>query len=148
MGSGQYSVGRRKEIEFSKFFRDVVFADKEQDMNEHWDVCVRYDVKMVKRKNRSGDYDENIHWIEIKNVNGDKGWIYGEADFISFELEDYWVVVRRTDLIDFVHDKCKDKKYCTKPELYKLYSRNGRKDLITLVKSIDLMYIAYEIFKK
>ena len=120
----------------------------EEDIHEHWDFCVKYDVKMIKRKKRDQDYDENIHWVELKNVNGDKGWLYGEADYFSFEIIDYWIVVKREDLAEFIAEKCAQKQWSNSPSLYKLYQRNGRKDVITMVKTIDLMYISADIVKK
>jgi len=51
-------------------------ASKEEDMVEHWDInlSLRFDVKAIKKVNRFDDKpNENIHWVEIKNVNGDKG---------------------------------------------------------------------------
>jgi len=140
--------GKRKEIEFSKFFKNVNEATKEQDIHEHWDFCVKYDVKMIKRRKRHEDYDETIHWVELKNVNGDKGWLYGEADYFSFEILDYWIVVKREDLAEFIAKKCASKQWSNRPALYKLYQRNGRKDVITMVKTIDLMYISADIVKK
>lgn len=138
--------GKKKEVEFSKLFKDVVFADKNQDMNEHWDVCVKYDVKSIKRKDRGGDVDENYHWVEIKNVNGDQGWLYGKADYFAFEIEDYWIIVCPDRLKELVSEKCSGTSYS--PSLHRFYTRNGRKDVITMVKSIDLLYIASEIIKK
>ena len=140
--------GKRKEVEFSKFFKKVKEATMEEDIHEHWDFCVKYDVKMIKRKKRDQDYDENIHWVELKNVNGDKGWLYGEADYFSFEIIDYWIVVKREDLAKFITEKCAQKQWSNSPSLYKLYQRNGRKDVITMVKTIDLMYISADIVKK
>lgn len=140
--------GKRKEVEFSKFFKNVNEATKEQDIHEHWDFCVKYDVKMIKRRKRHEDYDETIHWVELKNVNGDKGWLYGEADYFSFEILDYWIVVKREDLAEFIAKKCALKQWSNRPALYKLYQRNGRKDVITMVKTIDLMYISADIVKK
>ncbi|MGA1702645.1 MAG: hypothetical protein ACO393_04085 [Methylophilaceae bacterium] len=142
------SIGKRKEVEFAKFFEKVQEATKEQDIKEHWDFNVRYDVKMIKRKKRNEGFDENIHWVELRNVNGDKGWLYGEADYFSFEVLDYWIVVSKNNLTKFISEKCASKKWSNKPELYKLYQRNGRKDIITMVKTIDLMYICSEILKK
>jgi len=47
-----------------------------------------------------------------------------------------------------VAEKYKDKERSTTPTLYKLYKREGRKDTITLVKTLDLIYIAEKIIKK
>ena len=142
------SIGKQKEQEFARFFRNVSEATTEQDMKEHWDLNVRYDVKMIRRKTRGGDFDENIHWVELKNVHGDTGWLYGQADYFAFEIEDYWISVLKEDLQKLIEEKCRDKKWSNVPELYLLYSRNGRKDIITLVKTIDLMYISSSIIKK
>ena len=139
-------IGKRKEREFAEFFKKIIFSTEEQDMKEHWDLAVKYDVKMIKRQNRRGDFDENIHWVEIKNVHGDDGWLLGKADFFSFELQDYWVVVKKEDLISLVREKCKDK--IKGKGLYLLYQRSGRKDVITMVKTIDLIYISTSFFSK
>jgi hypothetical protein len=140
--------GKAKEEEFKKFFKKVFDAYVQQDMKEHWDFGVRFDVKMIKSVRRHQQKDENIHWVELKNVNGEKGWLYGEADFFSFELEDYWVIVSRDDLQGFIEKKCVEKIWSKTPKLYSLYQRDGRKDIITLVKSIDLMYISTSIKNK
>jgi hypothetical protein len=141
-------IGKQKEKEFAAFFSNVSESTRDQDINEHWDLNVRYDVKMLRRKTRGGDFDENIHWVELKNVHGNTGWLYGKADYFSFEIEDYWISVSKDDLQDMITRKCKDKRWSGVPELYKLYSRKGRKDIITLVKTIDLMYISSSIIKK
>jgi hypothetical protein len=105
-------------------------------MREHWDVKIggkKIDVKAIKKN------DENIHFVEFRNVQGKKGWLYGDADGFAFETEDYWIEVKKEDLQDFVHKKCIDK---TKGwGVYELGSRKGAKDLITKVKTIDLCYI-------
>ena len=140
--------GKAKEEEFKKFFKKVFDASVQQDMKEHWDFGVKFDVKMIKSVRRHQQKDENIHWVELKNVNGEKGWLYGDADFFSFELEDYWVIVSRDDLQEFIEKKCVEKIWSKTPKLYSLYQRDGRKDIITLVKSIDLMYISTSIKNK
>ena len=141
-------IGKQKEQEFARFFRNVTESTQEQDIKEHWDLNVRYDVKMLRRKTRGGDFDENIHWVELMNVHGDTGWMYGEADYFAFEVEDYWISVAKEDLQKFIEQKCADKEWSNVPALYRLYRRKGRKDIITLVKTIDLMYISSSIIKK
>ena len=55
---------------------------------------VKVDVKALKRTNRNdNDVDENIHWVEIRNVRGKKGWLYGDSGLIAFETKDYFVFV-------------------------------------------------------
>lgn len=140
-------LGKQKEKEFSSFFKNVVFPTVDQDMKEHWDLNVKYDVKMLRRKKRHEDYDENIHWVEIMNVRGETGWLYGQADFFAFETIDYWIVVSKDDLQELIKTTVVKEQVYT-PTLYKMYRRRDRKDIITLVKTIDLMYISSSVIRK
>jgi hypothetical protein len=108
--------GKAKEEEFKKFFKKVFDAYVQQDMKEHWDFGVRFDVKMIKSVRRHQQKDENIHWVELKNVNGEQGWLYGEADFFAFELEDYWVIVSREELARIYRKKMRRKNMVKNPE--------------------------------
>lgn len=131
---------------------NYIMASKKQDSEEKWDVLtkIRFDVKSIKRISRHKPKDENFHWVELKNVNGEEGWLYGgRANFIVFETEDYWVVVLKTKLQEFIYGRI-DRTFVDKPEdaLYKLYSRKDRNDMMTLAKTIDLMKIATVIIEK
>ena len=117
-------------------FNNIQFPTEREDMNEHWDVKingVKIDVKAIKKDN------ENIHFVEFKNVLGNKGWLYGEADGFAFETRDYWIEVTKEDLQEMVHDKCIDK--VKGWEFYELATRPGAKDLFTKVKTLDLCFI-------
>jgi hypothetical protein len=130
---------------------EVAPSTTEQDINEHWDVKldIKFDVKAVKKVNRSdGETDETIHWVELINVRGNKGWLYGEADYFAFELDDYWVIVNKQILQTFIAKKCAKKEKSDTPALYKIYNRKDRLDAITLVKTIDLMYLAEQVIEK
>ena len=140
--------GKAREIQFQKFFNKVFEANRQQDMEEHWDFGVKFDVKMIKSVKRHQQPDETIHWVELQNVNGEKGWLYGEADFFSFETIDYWIVVHKNDLQKLIRDKCTDRTISSVPALHRIYQRKGRQDQIVLVKSIDLMYISTSVMKK
>lgn len=143
--------GKKVEDEFSKLFKEAVPTTKEEDIKGHVDlkITIGVDVKGLKKINRSDqEVNEHIHWVEIKGITGHNGWLYGEADFFAFEIKDYWIVVTKEDLQKFIASKCKDKIRVEKPELYKLYQRKERKDLITLVTSYDLLYICTSQIKK
>ena len=129
---------------------DVVWATKEQDMYEHWDVqgvCgwidvepLKFDVKGMKRYNR---HDTNTiqeyTWIESKNVHGKPGWIKGLADYIVFERENAWVIANREELRELVNQKVKEKNYSKGKGVYQLYTREDRQDLLTLVPFKDII---------
>lgn len=69
-------------------------ASQKDDMFNHIDLfytiadkTYSFDVKSMKKSNRKDStVDDQIHWIELQNVRGNPGWIYGKADFIAFEL--------------------------------------------------------------
>lgn len=132
-------------------FNKVSFSTRDQDVYEHWDVKIdiKIDVKAMRRINREDqEPNENFHYVEIKNVYGNKGWLYGDADYFAFEMRDYYVMVSKVKLQAMIADKCKEKIKCARPTLYQLYSREGRDDMITLVKTIDLIFISDKMIEK
>lgn len=152
----EFFKGKMVEKIFKETLEDILKqecfeSNKEEDTKEHWDIGVnlKFDVKGLRKINRGDSTtDENIHWVEIKNVNGDNGWLYGESTHFAFELNDYWLIVEKIKLQDLIKYKCKDKIKCDKPTLYQLYTRENRKDIITLVKTIDLMCIKDFLIEK
>lgn len=137
--------GKSVEQEFANLFKNTEPSSPEQDMKEHWDVMIKYkvDVKGLKKIKRSDvDVNENIHWIELNAVSGRLGWLYsGCADYFAFELKKYWIIVEKKALQKFIA-KNVTKEYTQQPTLYKLYRRNGRMDVVTMVESFDLIYIS------
>ena len=99
------------------------------------------DVKARKRKSRSSDeYDDEYTWVEFKNVQGKKGWLYGEADKIAFEVDEGFLMVDRGELVKWCEEKVDFKKSVQNPyaAIYKVYTRKGRNDLITRIKTEDI----------
>lgn len=144
--------GKEKERLFSKLFLNTNFSDKNADINEHWDLKVEFkiDVKSLKKIRRSdSETNEFYHFIELKNVNGKLGWLYGEADLFAFETNEYWILVSKEDLQSYISQKTA-KVYVNNSDecLHCLYRREGRKDEITMVKTIDLMRISTQIIEK
>ena len=145
--SEDYQRGYEAEARFAyEHLENPVRATKEQDMFEHWDVqgifngkSYKFDVKGLRKINRhDDDFQHDLTWVEGINVNGDKGWLQGQADYIVFELVDEWFVIDRAFLFDWttkqlIHHGYKKGKY-----LYSLYQREGRKDKITLIRYSDI----------
>ena len=139
---------------FAKHLTDPVWATSQQDFQEHWDVrgklCdvdLKFDVKGMKKKNR---YDQSVQdecaWVEGTNVRGKPGWLKGQADYIVFERQDCWLVVKRENLKTFVFEKLKDKGYEEGKGPYLVYQRAGRQDRITMIPFVDIEKIK-ETFK-
>lgn len=151
MQNKEFSIGKLKEAEFAKLFSNTTPSTKEEDMYQHWDLKIdtKIDIKSLKKENRCDPtYNENFHYVEIKNVNNDFGWLYGKADYFAFELENYWLIVEKIKLQEFIKEKCTGKEIGNKKDLYALYRRENRKDVIVKVKTIDLMFLSSQIIKK
>ena len=127
-------------------------ASEDSNKNEHFDYIMskegrslNVEVKSLKRMGRKdSDVQEEHVWIELHGVRKeDQGWLYGKADLIAFELKNSFRIVRRTDLLDLV-EKLVDftaKVEKSRQALYKLYSRSGRSDSLTMIKADDLLKI-------
>ena len=146
--------GKSVEAQFAALLNDPVMATKEQDIHEHWDVMdvmgLKYDVKGMKKYRRSDDNPtDRLHWIELRNVNGKSGWLYGNADIIAFETRKWWLLVDREDLVQFVEGILDGWEVTTlKPVPYEIYQREGRNDLLTILPTVDLLSIATKVLEK
>ena len=145
-----YQQGENAEVRFSRVLTNPETATTHQNIHEHWDLKdkdFKYDVKAMKKWNRSDkEPTDRIHFIELKNVRGDRGWLYGEADYIVFETRAHWVLVNRPKLQTWIDGM--NLAQSTEKEIYKLYSRVGRKDLMTIVPTMDLVALSDQIIKK
>lgn len=143
--------GKEKEVMFADLFSSYSLSDKKTDIIEHYDLTIgntRIDVKGLKKINRwDNEVNENIHWVEIKGITGHLGWLYGEADYFAFETFDYWILVSKIKLQELIKTRT-TKEWVKEKELYKLYQRPNKQDVITLVKTIDLCSIAESIINK
>jgi len=145
--------GKNTELRFAATLTNPKFASKEEDMHEHWDLMdssgYRYDVKGMKKYRRSDSKPtDRLHYVELRNVNGNAGWLYGKAYYIVFETRSWWIVVKREDLVQFVEGVIIGSDPSEKPEPYKLYQREGRQDLLTILPTVDLLAVAERIDNK
>ena len=146
--------GRKAEERFARLLTNPVFAEREENIHEHWDVKDEkgntYDVKAMKKyRSHNSDVTDRLHFIELKNVNGKTGWLYGRAKYIAFETRGWWIVVDRNQLAAFVNANVpKTKDRVAEPEPYKLYTREGRDDLMTILPTVDLLSIASQVLVK
>jgi len=144
--------GREVEENFaSQLLSEVVWATRQQDWREHWDVSgilpseygikgsQKFDVKSIKKVNRSdSNTQDEFTWVEAKNTQGHIGWILGKADYIVFERFKSWLLVNRKELLDLVNDKVKSLGYVEGKKPYHVYSRPSMKDKLTLVPFKDI----------
>jgi hypothetical protein len=148
-----FEVGLSAEKQFAKHIEGPRFATKEEDILEHWDVKsvagTKYDVKAMKKWKRSDpEPTDRMHYVELRNVHGELGWLYGEADYIVFETRRYWIVVKRRTLMPFIEGLTENNERSEEPAVYKLYQRTGRQDEMTVVPTVDLLAISEATIKK
>ena len=134
---------------------DIKWSNNYQNMHEHWDMegalngkTLKFDVKGMKRKNRTDkETQDEWAWVEGTNVKGNPGWLKGVADYIVFERGEYWLMVNREELLDFVQEKLKKNSYAEGKKPYHIYQRWGKKDKITLVPFKDIEHCLKDIGK-
>ena len=147
--NGSTMMGTQAERNFVNLCRSSGVEPKKsgdhQDIHEHWDYLVgdaKIEVKGRKRLSRGDDsVNDDVIYVEFKNVRGNDGWLYGRADFIAFERPDGFLFVRRTDLVVLAELLVGDE-WADRPTLYKRYRRNDRPDeCVGLIKVADLANI-------
>jgi len=148
-------IGDEAEAKFVQICKDKSYkikkATKTPNTKDHWDYQITrnipltgaclVDVKAAKKINRSDDkpsYDWT--WVEIRNVRGNDGWLKGKADYMAFEQKDHFIIVKRDELRKWCKKKIDLKTRVSTPEeaKYTLYTRKGRKDIISLINLNDL----------
>ncbi len=150
-------IGRRAEDAFARLAIQHGFkvtpSSEKGNIDDHYDYVIerdgkshKVDVKSMKRKSRGDrELQDEFLWIELHSVRkNNKGWLYaGKADLIAFELSKSFIIVERVELINLV-EKLVDfesKVSSAKDALYKVYSRKDRYDVLTMIKSADLVGI-------
>ena len=130
----------------------------QEDIHSHIDRYVKLDdnefsvdVKSAKATRRDGSIVIDEVWVELINVQGNNGWLFGKEDFLAFELKKYnFLLVPRLLLAKLCKEKIDTNCIVSRPEdaLYKLYSREGRKDMISRIKLDDVINIKHIILRK
>jgi hypothetical protein len=100
---------------------------------------IRVEVKAMKSARRGLAPDPNIIYVELRNVTGGSGWLYGRADAIAFEQPCGFVVVDRVELVRVVErilPRCR--RASVSGVYHTLYSRANRDDLVLVLHLDDL----------
>ena len=81
----------------------VSASSKHENIDDHWDYLIEKDgsefkveVKSEKRIQRNDDKSQHeFVWVELRNVRGKVGWLFGKSDLIAFESETSFPFIRR-----------------------------------------------------
>lgn len=103
------------------------------------------DVKAIKRINRGGELQTKFMWVEFRNAVGTNGWLFGDQDWVAFEMLDRFTLVRTKDLCGLAKDLCNTEVFVARAQdaLYKAYQRAGNSDVISMIKFSDLKHIPH-----
>ncbi len=155
-------LGENAEVAFIEMAKargwKISAATKEQNIDEHWDFRIekegqpyKVEVKSEKRIKRNDDNSQaDFIWVELRNVRGEIGWLFGRADLIALEKGTSFVFVKRLDLLGVVNQKVNlvAKVRSAKEALYKIYTRSGRKDKLTLLPVRDIEPVIFMEWKR
>jgi hypothetical protein len=137
-----FKTGRIVEDRWRSIFPESIKSSRKDDMEKHIDFYIGNKSVDVKGNNAPHQI-----WLEIKNVRGEKGWVYGEATHIAFDFPEMkgFVVLEREKLKDYIAANI-EKEFASKSDCYKkLYSRRGREDVITCITITDLTSIPHSV---
>lgn len=103
------------------------------DIVDHIDYFVEgvgFDVK--------GNRHWDCIWLELNNVQGKDGWLKGKAKYIVMHIVEFnnFCFFKRQDLLDFCSQFTEVAK--SKKEYKKLYTREGRQDVLVKVTYDDI----------
>jgi len=109
---------------------------------------MRVEVKSIKARRRGEIPDPSIVFLEIQNIDGGKGWIYGHSDYIAFEHPKGFVLYRNQDIVSYVELFSKSFPFVTQSGIeFTLYGRRQRKDVVMVVPFAHLNYhLSHKLF--
>ena len=95
---------------------------------------VRVEVKSMKSRKRGQSPDPSLIYLEIQNIDGGKGWVFGQYDWIAFEQPGGFLLFHQDDIIAFVDYFYPKLPFVTESGIdFTLYGRKQRKDIMMLV---------------
>lgn len=97
------------------------------------------EVKAIKSRRRGWRPDPTVVFVELRNVSGGPGWLYGHADFVAFEQPQGFLIVNVEELkilVKRMRSKCSWSNISGVP--YTLYGRRQRRDLVMVLAREDM----------
>lgn len=139
-------------------------ATKTEDMTKHMDLHIdsyTHDVKAPKKVHRFMPYLPNIWVLELVNRNGDRGWVYGDEDYVTFtEFDENKYKMWAYDVNRILLEKYVDRLGLDVDNpivvdstdfrsLNEPYQRKGNKDVFVYVEKDDVLrnvsWVKYDI---
>ncbi len=139
------STGRVAEVRFVRAARKkgllVTKSSHTEDRHEHIDYWLAMDNESRWGVDVKGNNLPDEIWVEFKNVAGKRGWLYGGASIIAFDMpeEGGFSILDRHELALFCEKHVKDEVVKDRKNAYlKKYTRRDRQDVISILKLNDI----------
>jgi hypothetical protein len=140
--TGALIRGIQAEQSFKKLLGDsATKSDKIADQFDHYDFKIKFDVKTIRSVDEFGE--SNWHWVELMNINGNTGWLYGKSDYFAFETKNYWILVEAEKLREFIKRVVVNPEITFTREPYRIYRRRDRLDKVVMVSTLDLAFLGF-----
>jgi hypothetical protein len=136
---------------------EVTPSTLEEDRNQHIDFVIQWGDPMgegpavsysvdVKSRNTAANGEEI--WIELRNTLGQAGYLYSNVDLIAFDMGDRFMLIERDTLRLWCEENI-EKDYVTLAHqaVMKVYTRRGKKDMLSLVPTHKLIPLAMGVMK-
>ena len=134
-----YIVKKPTKEEFERFINFILVGKGKSGSP----TTVKVALKARKKTNRKQkNYNDKWAWIELRTVDGSFGWLYGDSDFIIFELKKSYVFVNRKRLLQYINSNIDfDLPFVQNSweAKYKVYQRKDKLDQITQVKMANIL---------
>lgn len=128
-------------------------SNKNDDTKRHIDFywnspkkgILAIDAKGLRKRSRKDkEYDDTIQWIEMKNVHGNDGWVYGDSDYVAFRTKKDIIFVQTKKIKEYGENICDGKEILygrkNKPsDCYKPYCRDKNKEVIFMCPTSDMV---------
>ena len=120
----------------------VRHASSYEDRVLHYDFIVnsdRVEVKSIKSARRGMHPDPSIIYVELRNIVGGPGWLYGSSDHVAFEQPRGFLMVPTKSLRRYVESIKHRLPFSSMSGIHHtLYSRRGRDDLVVILSNNEI----------
>jgi len=135
-----YRIGNDAEQKFKSLIeqRGIQCIEASKDENIHKKIDFFVSGKGIDVK---GNKHLDCIWLEIFNVRGNRGWLFGDSDYIAIEIIELnsFCVFPTKDLAEYTNRFTETTQ--DKTEYYKLYTRKDRLDVIVKVRYEDIKHL-------